>query len=258
MDFINKQVTQKTKQPFDYYCILDLEGKVEILELPILLYDVSQKKVTDVFHHYIHPTKMENQHIKDYIKGKYGSMNLEEEWWKNPIKFETALTKVDEWLLKNDLQFSKNPKGKSFAFITCGNWDIKTQIPNQCQISEISIPDHFGSWINIKEVYNKFYKKSITGMAGMLGQLHIKLKGTHHSGIDDVMNISTIVTRMIDDGAVFDITGRRDVSLVYKKPDYVEFKKREQQPKKNLKLCRFYVMGNCVKGKDCQNSHSSQ
>jgi ERI1 exoribonuclease 3 len=228
MDFINKQVKQKTNQPFDYYCILDLEGLIEIVELPILLYDVSQKKVTDVFHHYIHPTKMEKQHINDWIKGFYGPMNLEEEWWKNPIKFEIALPKVDEWLLKNNLQTLKNPKGKPFAFITCGDWDIKTQIPNQCQISEISIPDHFGSWINIKEVYNAFYKKKITGMAGMLSQLKIKLKGTHHSGIDDVKNISSIVTRMIDDGAVFGITGRRDVGKVYEKLKFTEFKKREQ------------------------------
>eukprot|EP01080_Neovahlkampfia_damariscottae_P001887 gene1887-1028_t len=246
--------SKENEQPFDFYCILDLEGKVEILELPVLLFDVSQKKVIQIFHHYVHPTKMDEDHIRQYIKGKYGQMGLEEEWWKNPIKFEKCLSNFDEFMMKNDLKFEKNPKGKSFAFITCGNWDIKTQIPNQCQISDIQIPTHFGEWINIKDVYNSFYKKKITGMKGMLNQLNIKLDGNHHSGIDDVKNISTIVKTMIEDGAIFDITGKRDVNLKYKKPDF-EPKKRESQPKKNVKICKFHQQGMCKKGKDCQFSH---
>jgi len=84
-----------------------------------------------------------------------------------------------------------------------------------------------------------------------------KLDGNHHSGIDDVKNISSIVEKMIEDGAIFDITGKRDVKIVYKAPQY-QPKKREGQLKTNIKYCKFFKQGNCKKGNDCQFSHSNQ
>jgi hypothetical protein len=33
------------------------------------------------------------------------------------------------------------PVGKTVIGTICGNWDILTQIPKQCGISEISIPE---------------------------------------------------------------------------------------------------------------------
>lgn len=37
-------------QEFDYFLVLDLEGKVEILEFPVLLFDAKTMDVVDVFH----------------------------------------------------------------------------------------------------------------------------------------------------------------------------------------------------------------
>lgn len=37
-------------QEFDYFLVLDLEGKVEILEFPVMLFDVKNMDVLDVFH----------------------------------------------------------------------------------------------------------------------------------------------------------------------------------------------------------------
>lgn len=37
-------------QNFDYFLVLDLEGKVEILEFPVLLFDAKTMDVVDVFH----------------------------------------------------------------------------------------------------------------------------------------------------------------------------------------------------------------
>lgn len=37
-------------QKFDYFLVLDLEGKVEILEFPVLLFDAKTLDVVDVFH----------------------------------------------------------------------------------------------------------------------------------------------------------------------------------------------------------------
>lgn len=41
---------------------------------------------------------------------------------------------------------------KSFAFVTCGDWDLKTMLPNQCRTSKCSKPKYFSQWINIKRV----------------------------------------------------------------------------------------------------------
>lgn len=39
-------------------------------------------------------------------------------------------------------------------------------------------------------------------MAGMLKNLKLELKGRHHSGLDDCRNITQIVKRLIQDGAI--------------------------------------------------------
>lgn len=44
---------------------------------------------------------------------------------------------------------------------TSGNWDIKTQVPHQCSVSSIKLPDYFMEWINIKDVYLNFYQKKV-------------------------------------------------------------------------------------------------
>lgn len=38
------------QQEFEYFLVLDLEGKVEILEFPVLLFDAKTMDVVDLFH----------------------------------------------------------------------------------------------------------------------------------------------------------------------------------------------------------------
>ncbi|KAL9645672.1 hypothetical protein ABK040_003405 [Willaertia magna] len=207
-------MSKSISQPFDFYCVLDLEGKVEILEFPVLLLNSKTLEIVDTFHHYIRPTKMTEEHINEYVKGKYVRWGLEKEWHEKAISFTECLELFKQFLSKHQLisidNFDKIHYGAySYAFITCGNWDIKTQIPKQCSICNIKLPVYFRKWINCKEIYNKFYKARITGMRGMLNGLKIKLEGNHHSGIDDVKNIVSVVKEMITQGAVFNITGVR-------------------------------------------------
>lgn len=79
----------------------------------------------------------------------------------------------------NELQgwlFEQTNGGElSFAWCCCGNWDVKTQIPKQCQISgfvmclcfgkdfcfnfcenSLNVPKMFNEWINLKDMYNAF------------------------------------------------------------------------------------------------------
>ena len=51
-----------------------------------------------------------------------------------------------QWLI------SENLLNKKFAFVTCGDWDLKTLLPRQCIHTGLGIPAYFKSWINIKMV----------------------------------------------------------------------------------------------------------
>jgi len=192
------------EQPFDYYLIFDLEGQVEIVEFPVLLFNAKTLEVSSIFHKYIRPTKMSSEHLQNMITGKYGKWGLAEEYWKTSINFVQAIKEFEEWLIENGC------RENNFAFVICGNWDIKTQIPKQCRICSIEVPDFFLKWINIKDVYYNFYGHKAFGMKAMLNGLRITLEGNHHSGLDDTKNISKIVKRMITDGAKIDITAFKD------------------------------------------------
>lgn len=241
------------KQPYDYYCILDLEGKIEILELPVLLFDPNSKQVIDTFHRYVRPVEMTETHINSYIQGKYGNMkkdgvSVADVWHDTAKPWPEVMNEFEQWLLQHNLKFEKNPNSESshsFAFITCGNWDIRTQIPNQYQICKMDLPNHFTRWINVKQVYNDFFKPKnpVTGMRGLLGRLRIKMEGTHHLGIDDTNNIAKIVAKLMQEGAIFEINGSRGAN------DPIP------QPKKNKELCKFFQSGNCFYGAHCRYIH---
>lgn len=44
------ELQQLQVQPFDFFLVLDLEGKVEILEFPVLMIDAKTLEVVDFFH----------------------------------------------------------------------------------------------------------------------------------------------------------------------------------------------------------------
>lgn len=110
---------QKPKQPFDYYLVLDLEGKEEVLEFPVLMFNSETLNVDNTFHCYVRPTKMAQSKTRSIVANKYGSMNaeLETTYWSNCIKWKDVLEKFHRWLHQNIIS-----KDKTFTFVTCGNW----------------------------------------------------------------------------------------------------------------------------------------
>lgn len=54
------------------------------------------------------------------------------------------------------------------------------------------------------------YIKQATGMMPMMNQLRIPSLGSHHLGIDDTKNIARVLQRMISDGAVLQVSARRN------------------------------------------------
>lgn len=56
-------------------------------------------------------------------------------------------------------------------------------------------------------------------MMTMMKELQIPLLGSHHLGIDDTKNIARVLQRMLADGALLQITARRNADS----PENVEF-----------------------------------
>ncbi|XP_023642188.1 uncharacterized exonuclease domain-containing protein At3g15140 isoform X2 [Capsella rubella] len=204
---------RKKSQGFNFFLVIDLEGKVEILEFPVLIVDAKTMEVVDLFHRFVRPTKMREQAINKYIEGKYGELGVDRVWHETAIPFKQVVEEFEAWLAGHGL-WDKGTDGdlNNAAFVTCGNWDIKTKIPEQCVVSNINLPPYFMEWINLKDVYLNFYGREARGMVSMMKQCGIKLMGSHHLGIDDTKNITRVVQRMLSEGAVLKITARRSKS----------------------------------------------
>ncbi|KAK3129341.1 hypothetical protein QOZ80_6BG0478050 [Eleusine coracana subsp. coracana] len=220
---VNTAATDKVKdQKLDYFLILDLEGKVEILEFPVVMIDAQSMEFIDSFHRFVRPTAMSEQRIKEYIEGKYGKFGVDRVWHDTAIPFKEVLQEFEDWMGNHNL-WSKEQGGSlnSAAFVTCGNWDLKTKVPEQCRVSKIKLPTYFMEWINLKDIYLNFYNRRATGMMTMMRQLEMPIAGSHHLGIDDSKNIARVVQRLLADGAVIQMTAKRqsatsDVKFLFK------------------------------------------
>ncbi|XP_071723597.1 uncharacterized exonuclease domain-containing protein At3g15140-like [Rutidosis leptorrhynchoides] len=211
---VNTASSEQThSQDFDFFLVLDLEGKVEILEFPVLIVDAKTLNVVDFFHRFVRPCKMSLQRVNQYIEGKYGSFGVDRVWHDTALPFSEVLQQFESWLTRHQL-WSKELSGRlnRAAFVTCGDWDIKTKIPQQCNDSEIDLPPYFMEWINLKDVYSNFYGMEVKGMRSMLNHSRIQMLGSHHLGIDDTKNIARVLQRMLRDGAQIQLTARRNPS----------------------------------------------
>uniref|UniRef100_A0A7C9DFV4 Exonuclease domain-containing protein n=1 Tax=Opuntia streptacantha TaxID=393608 RepID=A0A7C9DFV4_OPUST len=180
-------------QNVDFFLVLDLEGKIEILEFPVVLVDAKTMEVVDLFHRFVRPSNMTEHRINEYIEGKYGKLSIDRVWHDTAMPFVEVIREFEAWMTDHNLwrKERSGPLTKA-AFVTCGNWDIKTKIPQQCRAP---------------------------GMRTMLNELRIPLLGSHHLGIDDTKNIARLLQRMLADGVLMQITARRNPA----NPETVEF-----------------------------------
>lgn len=63
--------------------------------------------------------------------------------------FDKVFTDFNTWL--KDIEQGIGPN-KRTTFVTCGDWDLKTMLPNQCQLSQLQVPNSMTHWLNLKKV----------------------------------------------------------------------------------------------------------
>ncbi|CAI7915649.1 unnamed protein product [Closterium sp. NIES-54] len=269
------QLKRVRKQAFEYFLVLDLEGRVEILEFPVVLLCARSLQVVSHFHRFVRPDLMTEERQAEYIGGKYGPWGLARVWHDTAIPFAQVLAEFEQWLEQHNLldhssttatttwsaedaveadrteeereteeqerdgaaastsasaaaaaaaqALGHGPGLRSAIVVTCGNWDVKSKIVEQCRDSQVPLPTYFLQWTNLKDVYLNFYKRKASGMMPMMKGLQMAPLGTHHVGLDDALNITRVLQRMLSHGALIRASARRvgpgpsDVEYAFKR-----------------------------------------
>jgi len=211
------------KQRFDHFCVIDFEATcwennkehtMEIIELPGVMIDAKTLQLNGEFHMYVKPAI--NPTLSEYCTNLTG---ITQQQVDDADDFIDVLQEFVEWITFADFA---GMESSTMLFITCGDWDLKTMLPNQCALSNIPLPEMFHSWCNIKRMYNNAYSEKVRGihamkeitageyrvrgMKSLLNRLNLPLIGRQHSGIDDARNIAGAVIKMCQDGCIFEYT----------------------------------------------------
>ena len=191
-------------QKFQHLLALDFEATClkdrpidpqEIIEIPCLKISSRTFQVESIFHSYVRPVyhpKLSNFCVE--LTGINQGMVDEQP------DFSEVFSKFQSWMTEEKLFES------SFAFVTCGDWDFKTCLTKQCEISNIPLPIWASQWINIKKSQRKVTGNFPRSMHGMLNDLGLQFQGRHHSGIDDTKNIAIVIKELALRGHIFEYT----------------------------------------------------
>ncbi|KAK1321015.1 ATPase family AAA domain-containing protein [Acorus calamus] len=96
-------------QNLDYLLVLDLEGKVEILEFPVVMIDARTMSFAGSFHRFVRPVRMSEKRINEYVEGKYGRMGVDGVWHDTAITFKEMLREFEMQLRANRKQPPPSP-----------------------------------------------------------------------------------------------------------------------------------------------------
>ncbi|KAL5258622.1 hypothetical protein ACHWQZ_G009186 [Mnemiopsis leidyi] len=184
-----------------YVCVLDFEATCwdsskehEIIEFPSLLWRWSKKnelELVDEIQIFVKP--YHNPNVSLFCHNLTG---ITQEQVDNGVALKDALKQHHLWICKHV------PDTCSVVFVTCGDWDLKTMLPNDLSANNLSYPSPaYRKYLNIKQAFSKITqtRKSL-GMLKILRALNLDLEGRHHSGIDDCRNISKIFFKLVQLG----------------------------------------------------------
>ncbi|KAK0397897.1 hypothetical protein QR680_002326 [Steinernema hermaphroditum] len=197
-------------QKFHNFLILDFEATCEvngpmyplqeIIELPVVKLNSETFEMENRFHQYVLPD--ERPQLTAFCTNLTGII---QDMVDGQPKFIETMDLLDEWLKDQNL-LCPDDGSKShlnWTFVTCGDWDIGTLLKRQTAHHGRPMPWYFKSWINLKVAFSEAMGYYPNSMKIMLNNLNIKHQGRHHSGIDDVINMCSIMKSLAETGYVF-------------------------------------------------------
>ena len=163
----------------------------EIIEFPYVVVD-------------LHTSEIVHQE-QNYIKPEYSQIT----------EFCTTLTGIDKATVKDGctlahavvtfIAYVENEvvaKGKTFALVTHGTWDLLLQLRCECAIKNIELPTWMLQLLDLRTVYAWWTtcsnnqsrasasKSKSTSLRSICASLNIRLHGRLHSGLDDSKTIA--------------------------------------------------------------------
>jgi ERI1 exoribonuclease 3 len=212
-----KLLEMTSNSDYKFLLVLDFEAtcwqrssgaqrrQMEIIELPVLVLECSSGNIVREFHEYVRPTL--NAKLSDFCTQLTG---IEQATVDAADPFDKVFGRLLEFLAQNEPTLIDEGTGQLSAdavWLTCGDWDLKTMLPQQLKLSSIDRGQHlFARWINIKRAFSRCVGTRARGMDDMLKKLDLKLLGRHHNGYDDCVNISRVCTTLLDRGHRFNST----------------------------------------------------
>ncbi|XP_047486597.1 ERI1 exoribonuclease 3-like isoform X3 [Penaeus chinensis] len=175
------KMTNRIPQDFDCFLVLDFEATCEqdkliqpqeIIEFPVLKINSRSLEIESTFHEFIKP--VHNPKLTDFCIRLTTISQAEVD---NGKPFHTVMHLFDTWI-KEEIGLDKN-----FLFVTCGDWDLKTMLPSQCQNENIQVPNYCKKWHNIKKSYSLMTGRYIKGMMPMIMGLKLQHIGQLHRGL---------------------------------------------------------------------------
>lgn len=192
-------------QQFDYFLVLDFEATCErdtklrpqeIIEFPCLKVSGKTFEVESTFHRYVRPVT--HPLLSIFCTELTG---ITQDAVASEDAFEKVFIDFNAWLA------AESVIGSRFTFVTSGDWDLKTMLPNQCADVGAAVPGYCGRWINLKVAY---HRATGLGNARSLGAaisgVGLQFEGQPHSGIDDSANIARVLKKLAETGYVFENT----------------------------------------------------
>lgn len=196
---------RRVNQNYKFIAVLDFEATCskerrpspqEVIEMPVVVIDSSSGEEVSRFHRYVKP--VHHPQLTDFCTKLTGII---QETVDEADEFGVVWKEFATWMADNDYNESNT------IFVICGDWDIKTMLPSQARLCNIRVPKYFKKWVNIKRLVMQQWNIRCKGMMAILKEFNITHVGRHHSGIDDVINITACVRFMLEHGCLFEATG---------------------------------------------------
>jgi len=198
------------QQPFKHYLVLDFESTCqegsridpqEIIEFPCLLIRADDLSLVDKFHEYVKPVG--KPLLTKFCKNLTG---ITQDMIQDKDTFPDVLSRFVSWCESNGLDPSNS------TFVTCGQWDLVSMLPQQCLYSGLAMPQMLdvgvsGEFVNIKLTYQNTTGKYGKGLEAMQKHLGLQFEGRLHSGIDDCRNILSVMKCLVARGAILSNNG---------------------------------------------------
>lgn len=159
----------------------------EIIEFPAVVVDLEGESDRKEFHTYVRP--IAHPQLTNFCTNLTGIRQHQVD--RSPT-FPDVLAQFENWwrtIVRNDA-----------LMVTCGDWDLGSLLPRQCDQHRLPVPEWANRWANLKHVFSSQSsgRATLTEMAASLG---VSLVGRLHSGIDDARNVAQVLRCLLGKGA---------------------------------------------------------